>query len=211
MTPAGRACAHRSHGLAFPHTMSLSPPAPRKKLHNRSIHLEGFEREDGLFDIEARIVDTKTYAIDHNRRGILEAGTAIHDMAVRLTIDTDKTVRNIEVETFSAPYLPCFEVESAFKRLIGASLVKGWRKSVEAAVGNVDGCTHIKELLGPVATVAFQTTSGGQKLLREVMALPPDQVYKPYFIGKCKGWDESGPAVKELLPIFYVPPGEKKK
>ena len=191
--------------------MSLSPPAPRKKMHNRTIHLEGFEREDGLLDIEARITDTKAYAIDHNRRGLLEAGTPIHDMGVRLTVDADKIVRDIEIETYSAPYLACFSVEPAFKQLIGASLAKGWRKSVEAAVGNVEGCTHIKETLGQVATVAFQTSSGGQRLLREVQAMPPDQVVKPYFIGKCKGWDESGAAVKELLPMFYRPRGEKTK
>jgi len=191
--------------------MSLSPPAPRKKMHNRVLHLEGFEREDGLLDVEARITDTKTFAVEHNRRGRIEPGTPIHDMAVRITVDADKVVRAIEIETYSAPYGDCFSVEPAFKRLVGASLAKGWRKAVEVAVGNVDGCTHIKETLSQVATVAFQTSSGGQRLLREVQSLPPDQVVKPYFVGKCKGWDESGPAVKELLPMFYLPAGEKKR
>jgi hypothetical protein len=34
--------------------MSLPAPAPRRHLHTRVISCEGYEREDGLFDIEAR-------------------------------------------------------------------------------------------------------------------------------------------------------------
>jgi hypothetical protein len=37
--------------------MPLAPSsAPRKRLHTRRISYEGWQREDGLFDIEARIV-----------------------------------------------------------------------------------------------------------------------------------------------------------
>ena len=41
--------------------MTLSTPAPRKHRHTRTIHAEGFLREDGLWDIEARMIDSKTY------------------------------------------------------------------------------------------------------------------------------------------------------
>src|SRR6185503_19700597 len=46
------------------YVMSLSAPAPRRHLHTRSITCEGFARDDGLWDIEARIVDTKTYRVE---------------------------------------------------------------------------------------------------------------------------------------------------
>ena len=40
--------------------MPLSAPAaPRRRLHTRRITFEGFQREDGLFDIDARLTDVK--------------------------------------------------------------------------------------------------------------------------------------------------------
>ena len=85
----------------------LPRPAPRRHLHTRTIQCEGFEREDGLYDIEARIVDTKTYAVDEPFRGHREAGWPVHDMQLRLTLDRTMTVRAIEVTTNHAPYDVC--------------------------------------------------------------------------------------------------------
>ena len=43
--------------------MPLPPSVPRDELHLRSIQLRGFRRSDGLYDIEARMVDTKVHEI----------------------------------------------------------------------------------------------------------------------------------------------------
>ena len=56
--------------------MGLPSPAPRRHLHTRSILCEGFLRDDGLYDIEARIVDTKTYEAEEPFRGLRPAGGA---------------------------------------------------------------------------------------------------------------------------------------
>ena len=50
--------------------MPLSTAAPRKPIHTREIRYTGYEREDGQFDIEAHMTDTKTYpfANDWRRR-----------------------------------------------------------------------------------------------------------------------------------------------
>ena len=39
----------------------LPPPAPRRALHRRSILMQGYSREDGLWDIEGELLDTKDY------------------------------------------------------------------------------------------------------------------------------------------------------
>ena len=52
--------------------MPFPPPAPRTHLHNRAIDCQGYLRDDGMWDIEARIVDTKTYVIENRWRGDLE-------------------------------------------------------------------------------------------------------------------------------------------
>ena len=41
--------------------MPLTPPADRKPMHTRRIRCEGFSRADGLWDIEAHLIDTKPY------------------------------------------------------------------------------------------------------------------------------------------------------
>ena len=92
----------------------MPPPAPRKHRHTRTISCEGYQREDGLWDIEARIVDTKPFAYREPFRGLREVGDPVHDMAVRLTIDNDMVVRDIEVRSAS--------LQSVFLTLTGREL-----------------------------------------------------------------------------------------
>ena len=69
--------------------MPLSRPAPRKHIHTREIRCRGYHRKDGLWDIEAFLVDTKTYGFDNVDRGRIDAGEPIHGMWIRLTVDED--------------------------------------------------------------------------------------------------------------------------
>jgi len=184
----------------------LPPPAPRQHLHTRTIACEGYQREDGLFDIEARIVDTKTYAVDEPYRGHREAGMHVHDMQLRLTLDREMVVRDIEVATNDAPYDPCFTVAQAYKGLIGARVGGGWRRAVNEAVGGTKGCTHLRELLMPAATVAFQTIGGWPRPGQAATASRPDTDparKKPYFIDGCKAWASDGPVVERLFPLHF--------
>lgn len=184
--------------------MSLSPAAPRRHLHTRTISCEGYGREDGLFDIEARIVDQKTYDVTEPFRGHRKAGQHVHDMQLRMTLDRDMVVRDIEVATNEAPYQPCFGVAPAYKRLIGAKVGGGWRKAVNEAVGGTKGCTHLRELLMPAATVAFQTMGSWPKGGKVATAdAPSREARKPYFIDGCKAWAADGPIVKELFPLHF--------
>lgn len=47
--------------------MPLPPSVPRDELQLRRIELRGFRRGDGLYDIEARMVDTKTHELTLQR------------------------------------------------------------------------------------------------------------------------------------------------
>jgi len=186
--------------------MSLPAASPRKHKHTRTIVCEGFEREDGLFDVDARIVDVKTFDVDHIKRGRIPAGTRIHDMQLRLTVDDKKVVRDIAVSTNQGPYDLCFTVAPTFRKLIGASLTSGWRKAVKDAVGGNQSCTHLRDLLGPAATTAMQTIGGGQRAMRAAQANTDPDAPKPFFLNGCKAMAEDGELVRELLPLFYVKP-----
>src|SRR5258706_4361292 len=179
--------------------MPLPAPATRRHLHTRTIKCEGYEREDGLFDIEAQIVDQKTYAWEDPARGHREPGAHVHDMQVRLTLDRAMTVRGIEVTTNHSPYDVCPSVAPGYQALVGAKIGAGWRKAVAEAVGRTKGCTHITELLMPMATVAFQTMGSWKQTEDAASAATSGQ--KPHFIDGCKAWAADGPVVKKLLPV----------
>jgi hypothetical protein len=184
--------------------MNLPPPAPRRHEHTRKISCEAYRREDGLWDIEARIVDTKPFSYQDPFRGLREPGEAVHDMALRLTIDKGMTVRDRDVATMSAPYAPGFEVAPVFNGLIGKKIGAGWRRTVHECVGGVKGCTHLRELLLPVATVAIQAMGDWPKD-RQAVAPPAadNKTERPHFIDGCKAWAGDGEVVATLYPHFH--------
>jgi len=119
---------------AFALTQPLSrPKSPRERMHTRAVTYDGYRRSDGLFDIEAHLVDTK----DHDYpllTGVRPAGTPIHEMWVRLTIDEQLTVHDIEAVTESMPYPgACNRVTPDYRRLVGANLAVGFRKRLHDA------------------------------------------------------------------------------
>ncbi len=59
--------------------MPLSPPVKRVQKHTREVKCFGYEREDGLWDIEGRIADTKTYSFENRDRGTIASGTPVHE------------------------------------------------------------------------------------------------------------------------------------
>jgi hypothetical protein len=61
--------------------MPLPSAQPRKLLHTRHVECRGFEREDGLWDIEGQIVDTKAYSYTADWRGGVVAGAPAHSMS----------------------------------------------------------------------------------------------------------------------------------
>jgi hypothetical protein len=200
--------------------MPLSPPVGRQHLHTRRVICQGFFREDGLWDVEGRITDTKSYEHANEWRGPLKPGEFVHDMSIRLTFDHKFTIVDVEAVTDSSPYRICGEVAPDFEKLIGLRIGGGFHRAVRERLGGVHGCTHIVELLGPVATTAFQTVSSrkARDLNREHRAktgtLPkPDAAKasskpprKPYVIDTCHAWAADGEVAKRWTPHFYTGP-----
>ena len=87
--------------------MPLSTSVKRDLLHTRNVECRGFRRDDGLFDIEGRIVDVKAYSFENHDRGCIPAGEPIHDMWLRLTIDEEMEIHAVEAVTDHGPYHIC--------------------------------------------------------------------------------------------------------
>ena len=142
------------------HVTSLGPAVPREAVHKRQINCNGFVRADGLYDIEAELTDHKTYDFPSDFRGTVTPDLAVHHMVLRITIDRDRVIQHAESITITGPYAICPTANAVFGNLVGLQIGPGWRRKVQAAIGGAHGCTHITELLGPVATIAYQTLYG---------------------------------------------------
>lgn len=178
--------------------MPLSTPAPRKPIHTRTVTCRGYERDDGLWDIEGHLVDTKTYDVPNEDRasGVMRAGEPLHEMWIRLTVDTDLMVHDAEAVTDHGPYSICGDITPAFKKLKGLVIKGGWTMKTRELLGGTRGCTHLVELLGPVATTAFQTVYSS-RVKRD--AHKPLNA-KPGLINTCHAYAEDGPVVARRWP-----------
>ena len=179
--------------------MPLSRATPRKLLHQRDIQLRGYERADGLVDIEAHILDSKTYSWGNQDRSGIQAGEALHDMWVRMTLDHHMVIHACEASMDATPYNVCGGAASSFGRLKGMKLGKGFIKAAMEQLGGAAGCTHLRELLQPVATVAFQTmhslrehlaASTTDKAARTAAGIPAA------LLNTCFAYDETGPLAR---------------
>ena len=116
--------------------MPLPDPETRTRLHERRLSIDGYQREDGLFDIEGHLVDTKTYDFDSQWRGKVEAGVPVHEMWLRLTIDTSLTIRAVAAELDYGPFQPCHEVAPNFSAWRAcASAPAGWARCANGSAG----------------------------------------------------------------------------
>lgn len=141
--------------------MPLPPATSRKPVHTRKITCNGYQRDDGLWDIEGHLVDTKPFPIpNQDRGGQIEAGEPLHDMWVRLTVDDKLRIHHAEASIELSPFNRCAGATDTFQSLVGMQIAPGWNRKVRSLIGGVHGCTHINEMLGQMATVAIQSIYG---------------------------------------------------
>jgi hypothetical protein len=132
-----------------------APAAPRRLIHTRRIVCEGYERDDGLLDIEGTLTDTKPVPIQMVEKA-LDANQPIHRMTVRLTIDRDRLIRGATATTHDGPYTVCGDITASSGQLVGLRIEPGFTKTIKRMFRGTLGCSHMTELLPPMATVAYQ-------------------------------------------------------
>ncbi|HEY0206880.1 MAG TPA: DUF2889 domain-containing protein [Acetobacteraceae bacterium] len=189
--------------------MPLSPPAERELLHTRAIELHGYRRADGLFDIEARLTDTKSYPFSNHDRGVIEPGIPLHGMLARMTVSEDMVITAFEAATEYGPYAICPSAAPNFARLAGLKIGRGFIKAANERVGGVHGCTHLRELLGQMGTVAFQTLYAVRSKRPPAADAAPNATEtagKPMMLGTCLAYAPDSPVVQRQWPAFYTGP-----
>ena len=95
-----------------------------------------------------------------------------------------------------------------------------WRRAIRERLGGVEGCTHLVELLGPLATTAYQTIYGEKARARREAeargetAPSPDGTdsdaagkrSRPRLLNSCHAFSDTGPVVAKLFPDWYQGP-----
>lgn len=176
-------------------TLNKTESVMREIKHRRRVVSDGYLRSDGLWEVEARMQDIKTYDIWRDFDGELVAqDTPFHDICVRIAVDDNFLVKDIEVSIDAHPFPNCNSVAPGFERLIGTRMSQGWLAHVKKEFKGVVGCTHVLELMPVVATTAFQ-----------MMWYPLAEKYPERtasaiqsFSDSCQGWANNGPMMTKI-------------
>lgn len=173
-----------------------SDQSTRRLVHARRIVCMGYQRTDGLFDIEGSMVDTKGHDSDLLFK-VVPAGSPIHEMRLVVRIDAQLVIHHIEAHTDVGPSRFCAEINAAYGSLKGLSIGAGFMKEVKSRLAGPSGCTHLTELLGPIATTAIQTLMGLRSSTARRNAPVDDSsgVQAHPMVDSCYAWRAGGEVV----------------
>ncbi|MGE4243461.1 DUF2889 domain-containing protein [Ramlibacter sp.] len=178
--------------------MPLPPTVEREEIHARQISMKAWRRVDGLFDVESHLVDTKAFAFQRVMPPEpVPAGQPLHDLWVRLVVDADYTIHDVVAVSDTTPFAVCKEATDTLKVLIGEKVGRGWTKLVRDRLGGRASCTHLAEMLGPLATTTIQAVRG---VLPAEVRFSPEQ--KQRQVDTCYAYDAGGEVVRTWWPQF---------
>jgi hypothetical protein len=175
--------------------LPLPSPQPRYHAHQRQVSFAGYRRDDGLWDIEAFLLDSKPIEFSVPGERTWAPNEAIHRMSIRLTVDSALVVKEVQMAMDDIPHDDCPQAMPPMHELVGARLGAGWRRTIEEKLGGTKGCAHMRELLFNMATAAFQTVPG-------VFESNDPQV-KPPNLDRCVSWRTDSELVSRRYPMFF--------
>jgi hypothetical protein len=177
------------------------PPAPdREEVHHRNLSMRAYRRRDGLYDVEAHLEDRKPFDFTRPSGTVLPAGEPWHDLWVRVVLDEPFVVRAIEAASDVTPHAVCKEAEATLQVLVGERVAAGWSRLVKQRLRGAAGCTHLMEMLIPLATTALQGIRALQGFPQAV-----DADGRPKKIDSCYAWAGHREVVKMVWPQHWRP------
>lgn len=181
----------------------MTDEVTREPLHHRRLDLAFYKRSDGRFEVEGRLVDTKT----HGFRTPLaneetRPGDAIHDITVRLIVDENLLVLDAHADMAATPFPVCVGAANTLDPLKGLTIGAGWNKNVRQRLGGAACCSHIVELLGPMATTAIQGLA--PQRIREIN-LPENENQRLAKVDSCYAYAGEREVVARLWPHLHRP------
>lgn len=180
--------------------LPVHPSITRRPLHRRALDVQVFAREDGLFDVEANLIDTKSQDVPLAGKP-RKAGEPIHEMQLHLTVDATLTVTAASSDTLWMPYPDaCADHGDAYASLVGLNLLKGFRQAVADRLGGTAGCTHLTELCQILPTAVIQAMAGSVIDTREGDA----DGNPPFQLDRCHALRLDGATVAKFYPRWHL-------
>ena len=201
MNPAGSSplVAGEAHHADLAGGWLLPEPAPREAICTRSIVCRSFRRDDGLIDIDGRFIDTRPFEYDSDFRGPCLAGSALHHMQLRLSVDRSRHIQAVASAMPATPYEGCAEINPNFQRVVGLSIGRGFKKALRERVGGVAGCTHMLALLDVMAAAAVQAFASAAYAPRKPGQPEPVRIWKlDALIDTCYSYRSDGEVMQRL-------------
>lgn len=177
--------------------MPVEFPVKRTLLHTRQVICTGYAREDGFWDVEGHLADVRSIDCLSKRREVLvSAGQTLHGMRLRITVDEAMTIVEAQAVTEHSPHAECRTVGVGYAALKGLTIGPGFLATVRERFRGVSGCTHLTELIGPVATTAIQTILSAQGQLAATTPLPRKEPKGQgmRLVDSCHAWRRGGEA-----------------
>lgn len=177
----------------------ISGATGRRPLHTRAISVDGFERDDGLFEVEGWLTDTKPFDFQPpSGERIVGAGAPIHRMGIRLVFDADMTVREVVAIGAALPYDACRGGPATLQALVGLNMSRGWSSETRKRLAGSAGCVHFTSLLAPMAATAFQALVQHRlKQAEQAGGFQPG-------LDTCVAYARDGELVRTRYPVHYL-------
>jgi hypothetical protein len=190
-------------GFFWP-SMPIPSPSPQRRLkHRRTIIVEVFAREDGLWEVDALLTDVKTRdarMVDSVR----PAGMPIHQLLLRLVVNSQLDVLEAGSASDWSPYPEhCGQHGGAYAALAGLNLGRGFRKGVNERLSGVRGCTHLTELAQVLPSAVIQGLVG--EVINPRGDGPNDP--QPFQLDRCHALRTDGEVVRVHYPRWARQPG----
>jgi hypothetical protein len=177
----------------------LPEPVGRQAVQTRSLVFRSFRRDDGLIDIDGRFADTRPFAYDNDFRGACAAGSALHHMQLRVTLDSKRHIVALQSAMPSTPYTTCDSVQANFQRVVGLNMGRGFRKALRERLGGTEGCTHIVALLDAMAAAAVQAFASNNYRPRGPDEPAPVRVWRvDELVDTCWSYKADGPVMAQM-------------
>ncbi|MFS8976232.1 DUF2889 domain-containing protein [Cupriavidus necator] len=175
----------------------------REPLHVRRIEFQGFRRSDGLFEVEGHLTDQKPHDFTPpSGLRVVRANDPIHDIGLRVVFDLDMVVHAVSTFIRAYPYRECPGGGESLQALVGLRIGAGWSGEVRKRLPPGDTCTHLREILMPLATAAIQAVN---PLRAHLLRDATDASGKPRKIDSCYAYGASRELVLQHWPAFHRP------
>lgn len=180
---------------------SVTDPATREEIHHRQLDLRFYRRNDGRYEVEGRLVDTKRHPF---RRPLADAdippGQPLHDIVVCLVVDETLVVHDATATMATTPFAVCRGAAPALAVLKGLRIGKGFNQACRERLGGAAGCSHILEMLAPMATTAIQ---GIAPRRLEQIGRPENEALRVAKVDSCYAYGAEREVVARLWPHLH--------